>query len=222
MERNGLYGSLAGSVAAITLQPLENIKMVMLVPPKEAKMAHKFLKDVVISTKYLYNDGGLLAFYRGLVPNVLRTAFSSSIFFSSLRLFEQYSKEIENATHSKMVPFISSTLARIMSVFLSNPLSLLETRYEYGGHERWKGGILHNLNKIYKVEGVKGFWNGGLATCYKEGIFAGAYYTLYQEGKALGVNAFVAGMIAGMISTAFTHPLEIIRAEIQSFILTNN
>lgn len=69
---------------------------------------------------------------------------------------------------------------------------------------------------------MKGFWNGGLATCYKEGIFAGAYYTLYQEGKALGVNAFVAGMIAGMISTTFTHPLEIIRAEIQSFILTNN
>lgn len=94
MERNGLYGSLAGFVAATALQPLENIKMVMLVPPKEVKMAHNFFKDVVISTKYLYNDGGPLAFYRGLVPNVMRTAFSSSIFFSSLRFFEKYSKQI--------------------------------------------------------------------------------------------------------------------------------
>ncbi len=85
MERHGLYGSLAGFVAATTLQPLENIKMVMLVPPKEAKLSHRFFKDVIISTKYLYNDGGLKAFYRGVVPNVLRTAFSSAIFFSVLR-----------------------------------------------------------------------------------------------------------------------------------------
>lgn len=121
-----------------------------------------------------------------------------------------------------MVPFISSTGARIMSVFLSNPLSVLETRYEFGGHERWHGGVVHNLLKIYQGQGIKGFWKGGLATCYKEGIFAGAYYTLYQEGKAFGINAFIAGMVAGMISTTLTHPLEIIRAEIQSFIFTQN
>ena len=39
---------------------------------------------------------------------------------------------------------------------------------------------MSNLNKIYQVEGIKGFWKGGLVTTYKEGIFAGAYYTLYQ------------------------------------------
>jgi hypothetical protein len=124
--------------------------------------------------------------------------------------------------NSKLVPFLSSLSARIMSVFMSNPLSVLETRYEYGGHERWNGGVFNNLNKIYQVEGIKGFWKGGLATCYKEGIFAGAYYTLYQEGKALGLNAFIAGMLAGMISTSLTHPFEIVRAEIQSYIFTNN
>lgn len=87
MEKNGLYGSLAGFIAATTLQPLENIKMVMLVPPKELQLSNNFLKNVSISTNFLYTDGGLRAFYRGLVPNVLRTAFSSSIFFSSLRVF---------------------------------------------------------------------------------------------------------------------------------------
>jgi hypothetical protein len=29
-------------------------------------------------------------------------------------------------------------------------------------------------------------------------------------------------MIAGMISTSLTHPFEIVRAEIQSYVLTNN
>ena len=69
---------------------------------------------------------------------------------------------------------------------------------------------------------MRGFWQGALATTYKEGLFAGAYYTLYIEGKAYGFNPFVAGMIAGMISTSFTHPFEIVRAEIQSYVLTNN
>ena len=73
-----------------------------------------------------------------------------------------------------------SLIARITGCFFTNPLSILETRYEYGGSQRWRGGMLSNLVKIYQVEGLQGFWKGGLATCYKEGIFAGAYYSLYQ------------------------------------------
>lgn len=81
---------------------------------------------------------------------------------------------------------------------------------------------MSSLRKIYAEEGVKGFWKGGLATTYKEGLFAGGYYTLYLKGKDLGLNAFVSGMLAGMISTSFTHPFEIVRAEIQSYVLTHN
>lgn len=35
---------------------------------------------------------------------------------------------------------------------------------------------------------------------------------LYQEGKSLGINAFISGILAGMISTTITHPFEIVRA----------
>jgi len=38
----------------------------------------------------------------------------------------------------------------------------------------------------------------------------------------MGINPFVSGMIAGMISTSLTHPFEIVRAEIQSYVLTHN
>lgn len=33
-SKNGLYGSFSGFVAAALLQPLENIKMVIILPPK--------------------------------------------------------------------------------------------------------------------------------------------------------------------------------------------
>ena len=62
----------------------------MLVPSKEIKLTKNFLRNIVISIKYLSNDG-VKAFYRGLVPNVFRTGFSSSIYFSFLRFCESIS-----------------------------------------------------------------------------------------------------------------------------------
>lgn len=37
----------------------------------------------------------------------------------------------------------------------------------------------------------------------------------YEEFKALGVNKMTAGMLSGMLGTAFTHPFELIRARLQ-------
>jgi hypothetical protein len=81
---------------------------------------------------------------------------------------------------------------------------------------------MQSLARIYRHEGVSGFFNGGLVSCYKEGIFAGFFYALYSQGKTMGLNSFVAGILAGMISTSFTHPFEIVRAGMQSDIITDN
>lgn len=174
---------MAGLITSVSLQPMENIKMVLLVPPKDLQLSNNFFKNVGIVTKYLYQDEGTKAFYRGLVPNVLRTVFSSFFFFSFLRLCEAKGNMHYEPSNPHIVPFISSLTARVVSCFLSNPLSVIETRFEYGGHERWHGGIMSSLKKIYQGEGLKGFWKGGLATTYKEGLFAGGYYTLYLKGK---------------------------------------
>ena len=42
----------------------------------------------------------------------------------------------------------------------------------------------------------------------------------YQELKSLGCDRLSAGVLGGMISTAATHPLEIIRARLQTIGLT--
>ena len=62
---------------------------------------------------------------------------------------------------------------------------------------------------------MRGFFKGCLASCIKEGSFAGLYYALYTEGKKLGFTSTVSGMTAGLISTVMTHPFEIIRAHLQ-------
>ena len=63
--------------------------MALLVPPKDLTLTSNFLKNVPVATKYLYKDGKVEAFYRGVTANVIRTGLSSSIFFSSLRFNEK-------------------------------------------------------------------------------------------------------------------------------------
>lgn len=86
MEKMGLYGYMAGMASAVLLQPLDNIKMVLMMPPKEVTFTHNFIKNAYISIKYLANDEGIRSFYKGLVPNVVKNSFGSAVYFFSLRL----------------------------------------------------------------------------------------------------------------------------------------
>ena len=54
----------------------------------------------------------------------------------------------------------------------------------------------------------------------KEGLFAGFYYMIYEELKERGYNRFGSGISSGMLATSITHPLEIIRARLQTIGLT--
>lgn len=103
--------------------------MVLLVPPSDAKFTSNFVKNISIAIRYLYQDGKLKAFYRGITANVLRTGFSSSIFFSMLRNCEDFYQKFSFLSDSMAKSFMSSLTARVMSSVMSNPLSVLETRY---------------------------------------------------------------------------------------------
>lgn len=78
------------------------------------------------------------------------------------------------------------------------------------------------MRNIYLKEGFTGFFSGTLASCLKEGFFAGLYYMFYEEFKVLGCDRLSSGIFSGLISTAITHPFEIIRAKLQTIGLSHN
>jgi hypothetical protein len=92
MDKNGVYGYIAGITTAAILQPLDNIKMALMLPPRDLPLTNNFIRNIYLSVKYLAKDSGFRSFYRGLVPNVVKTGFSSAIYFSSLRICEKISK----------------------------------------------------------------------------------------------------------------------------------
>ena len=62
---------------------------------------------------------------------------------------------------------------------------------------------------------------GIVASCLKQGLFAGVYYKIFlalktmEDNYQIGTN-FVNGVIAGLVATAVSHPFEIARAQIQA------
>lgn len=74
--------------------------------------------------------------------------------------------------------FLVSSLSRLVSTFLTNPLNVIETRFELAYFHGYSS-ILSAVKDIKQREGFKAFFSGGLSSCIKEGAFGGFHYMFY-------------------------------------------
>lgn len=84
-RKNGYYGYLAGTTTAAVLQPLDNIKMALIVPPNKLSLSSNFMRNVYLASKYILAEEGWKSFYKGLVVNAWKTGLSSAVYFYLLR-----------------------------------------------------------------------------------------------------------------------------------------
>ena len=125
ISEKGFYGMFSGVITTALLQPFENIKMALMLPPRELKPIHEannVFTNTKSSCKYIYNADGIRGFYKGLAAATLKAALGCYIYFSGLRAFE-----IERMSAAQN--FLASSLSRIISTFLTNPLNIIETRF---------------------------------------------------------------------------------------------
>jgi len=125
INQNGVYGLISGTVTTIMLQPFENIKMALMIPPRRLQHLHaqnNFFNNTVTSCKYIMEKDGFKGFYKGLVAASFKAALGCYIYFTGLRYFEKESMTAYNN-------FIASSVSRLVSTFLTNPLSIIETRF---------------------------------------------------------------------------------------------
>jgi hypothetical protein len=90
---NVLYGYLSGMSAAVALQPLDNIKVALMVPPKDLQTTSNPLRNLYVVCRFLEKEGGISAFYKGTTVSIIKTGISSGIFFWGLRHIEKLFKD---------------------------------------------------------------------------------------------------------------------------------
>lgn len=82
------YGYISGMVTAAALQPLDNIKMTLILPPRKLTLSSNFALNIYNVARYLRVEEGFRSFYRGLVVNVWKTGLGSGLYFYVLRMME--------------------------------------------------------------------------------------------------------------------------------------
>lgn len=75
-----------------------------------------------LANRYIYKNDGYSGFFKGLTAAVIKAGMGCYIYFSSLRYFE-------SEDQSPYMDFFHSSLSRILSTILTNPLNIIETRF---------------------------------------------------------------------------------------------
>ena len=216
-----IAGGLSGLICGIIFQPLEVIKVNMIIQPKgfEKYKIKSFFGNFSQIAKTMYEREGLRSFWRGTTANVLRSSGSAAIYFHTLRKLDMLTESQGKARYD----FINSALARTTTAVITNPLTIIRTRAEIIGHDEYRN-FFRACRLIYQKEGLRAFKKGGLLLILEEFPFGGIFNLSYEFiNRKMGnhtrdskLGFLLSGMISGAIATTLTHPFEICRTKIQS------
>lgn len=76
---------LSGILSTALLQPFENVKMALMIPPKNLALKGNFLTNISISSTYIYQLDGYKGFYKGMTAATGKAALGCYTFFSTLK-----------------------------------------------------------------------------------------------------------------------------------------
>lgn len=223
LSKNAVSGAVSGFFIGTLLQPLEIIKLCLIVNPPEMGIVRNanFAESFYTSARFVYKVEGMKGFWKGLSPSLLRIGTASSIYFHFLEIFQQRLSSYK--MNKRFSDFASSAAARTLSTTICNPLTVLKTRMELPGSRFAYRGMEDAIQKIYKHEGSKAFFKGAGACVLRDVPFAGLYFTIMNISKEQlrsikipsSANIMISGLFAGVIATAVTHPFEVARAHLQ-------
>jgi hypothetical protein len=111
--------------------------------------------------------------------------------------------------------FVAGTLART----ITSPLDVVKMLMQVSS----KGGNMGEiLAKLWKEDGIAGFWRGNTAACVRLGPQSAIKFFVFDHlqktvngGKPLtGIQRTICGSSAGVISQVLTYPLDVVRTRI--------
>eukprot|EP00934_Nitzschia_sp_Nitz4_P005617 Nitzschia sp. Nitz4//scaffold61_size107673//2233//3270//NITZ4_004217-RA/size107673-processed-gene-0.174-mRNA-1//-1//CDS//3329555656//5607//frame0 len=262
-----LCGGIAGSVAKTLTAPFSRLTILFQVHSMVTTRSHrpKFSMNIYGGFNKIVERGGIRSLWKGNMTSVLhRFPYSAINFYmyeNTLDMLvgmhhEQEKTETMGALTRRMSlrsepeepqkkdvlaihKFLAGAVAGTTAVFACYPLDLVRTRLttELEGMEHYKG-ITDAFRKIYRSEGLLGFYSGiGPTLCVAVPNFA-ISYTVYGTLKEHAVEdelfynlrridadsgeprlglvlTVLCGASSGIMATAVTFPMDTIRRRMQ-------
>jgi len=230
------YGATGATIVAALTQPLDVIKTTQQGSRLAAGVeGARAVEGVVATLRGIHQRSGLLSLWAGLTPTVVRVFFGAGLYFSSLH-------SLQGALQVHLAPgwsnLLAGSLARVFAAGIMSPFSVVKTRMENMGGQPGAAGLLGTLRGLARGgQGLAALYSGLLPTLIRDAPFSGLYFFSFTLIKgALGVpegpvaarteegggwawelpaKTFVAGLGAGALATALTHPADVLKTRLQ-------
>ena len=188
--QDALAGASAGAFSKTAMAPVERVKLLMQLQGYVA--TEEPVGGPLQVTRRIYQNEGLLAFWRGNWPNVLRTAGQAALNFSFMDYFKSLATSpmvesaflsVDDKDASKrrqlMVSFVSGGLAGATSTTALYPTEFLRTRLalDLGREVRQYSGMRDCLVQTIRTDGVLGVYQG-----YGIALWGSVLYRLLHLG----------------------------------------
>eukprot|EP00916_Digyalum_oweni_P005684 GHVL01009859.1.p1 GENE.GHVL01009859.1~~GHVL01009859.1.p1 ORF type:complete len:265 (+),score=25.12 GHVL01009859.1:166-960(+) len=169
---NMLTGGISKGVAVIALSPFSVIKTRM-----ESKSQHEGLAKIAT---HIYKCEGLVSFWRGLFPTLMRDVPFSGAFLFVYRQSKNFTSRFEQ---TPILTFASASVSGCVASVITHPFDLLRTRLQLRTDKPWGDSLFTYAKKQYELDGFKVLWRGLCARMMKRTATTALGWTLFDSCK---------------------------------------
>ena len=171
----GLSASITKIGAVSLTSPLGLLKTRKEVIAKGSNQSSLSIAREVIASE------NLKGLYRGTTPILFREALYSFAHYSTYQMLKNDFKDKINSTVNS---FVSPFIAGVIALTISHPFEVIRNRMQannkYLEDSKIYSGPLEALKKIYKNEGVYGYFTGFIPRLFRKPINSGITWLLYD------------------------------------------
>lgn len=228
------FGGMAAMGAACCTHPLDLLK-VILQTPAAAGTAPGQKVSLARTTINIVKNQGVSALYNGLTASLLRQLTYSTTRFGIYEVAKQ--KLVGEGGNQNAIPFLHKVgLAGISGAaggFVGTPADMINVRMQNDiklplAQRRNYAHAVDGLFKVYKHEGVKSLFNGGVTCTSRAVLVTIGQLSMYDQYKywLLAhfenvfsdnlVTHFTASSLAGATATTMTQPLDVMKTRMMN------
>jgi solute carrier family 25 aspartate/glutamate transporter 12/13 len=226
-----IQGGIAGGIGAFAVYPIDLVKT-RLQNQRSNVVGEVLYRNAFDCVKKVYqNEGGIRAFYRGVLPQLVGVAPEKAIKITINEMVRKRFTDPETGRIPLWAEIFAGGMAGGCQVSVTNPLEIVKIRLQMAGEAaRQEGGdaVRRGAGHVIRQLGVLGLYKGAAACLWRDVPFSMIYFTSYshlktdvfhegRHGKQLSFGELLlAAGIAGMPAAYLTTPADVVKTRLQT------
>jgi len=214
-----LAGAFAGATSKTVVAPLERVKLLLQLRSSLPlhQQQRQSLSAIQVAHDVYAKQGGILSFWRGNTPNVLRQAGTAGLNFALMEQYQDIARKTLRHYHPAAVSFLSGGLAGATATTLLYPLDFIRTRMAMDvGYEstRMYSSMTNVLKSSFRSNHAGMYRGYGISIA---GVFVyramhlGGYQVLKKDQPPSLWRKLMLAQTVSLVAGTLCYPLDSIR-----------